>query len=114
MKDESIERVIVNNITIDLLSGKDVRKIQEDLSNKSIRFYKLLKDKGFDVDILMSDIDNIEPNLIRLKIMYVKECCDQINILNWVIKNRDKFNKLSDYQLYSLYRFGEKFRKKTK
>ena len=112
MKDESIERVIVNNITIDLLAGKDARKIQEDLSNKSIKFYKSLKDKGVDVDILMSNIDNIEPNLIRWKIMYVKECCDQINILNWVIKNRTKFAKLSDYQLYSLYKFGDKFRKK--
>ncbi len=90
MKDESIEKVIVNNITIDLLVER-CAKIQEDLSNKSIKFYKSLKDKGVDVDILMSNIDNIEPNLIRWKIMYVKECCDQINILNWVIKNSRKF-----------------------
>lgn len=114
MKDESIERVIVNSITTDLLTGKEVREIQEGLSNKATHFYKSLKNKGIDVDNAMLDIDSIDVNLIRWKVIYVKECCDQINALNWVMKNKTKFNKLDNYQLYSLYRFGEKFRKKTK
>jgi len=113
MKDESIERVIINLIVKDLLSGIDVRKIQENLNIKINLYNKSILEKGIEIDKIVN-IDEIEPNIIRYRIMYIKYCCNEINVLNWIIKNKNVFPKLSNYQLYSLYKFGEKFKKKTK
>ena len=99
-----------------LAKDNDIKVIECNLrASRSLPFVsKVLKVNFIDVATkVMLNVDNIDNKIVKWKVLYIKECYHQINILNWVVRNKSKFPKLEDYKLYNLYKFGDKFRKKS-
>ena len=66
-------------------------------------------DKDVDVvKLLLQDVETIAPVKTKYQIMYIKECSKKVKDLDWVLKNKSKFPKMSNSQVFGLTRLREK------
>lgn len=116
MNKDRIAEMIDKNILISLTDGHAIQYIREELGQKMNKFVNSIKDADKKADILellMMDPENITPTRTRYQVLYIKHCGQRIKDLDWLLKNRDKFPRLSRSQVFKLVKLKEKLSKEN-
>lgn len=111
MNRDNVVNMIDKKIVASLVEGHSIRYIQQELDDKMHKFAGNIKDADENVDLLKllsMDVNTIAPTRTRYQIMYIKECGKRIKDLDWLIKNKYKFPKLSNSQVFNLIKLREK------
>lgn len=115
MQKETIFNSIDNNIIKDLKTGISVNAIQSQLALKINKFSQTLK-KDNEVDLqqlLKLSFEELSPIRTRYGVTYIKHTLQRIEDLNWLIKNKYKFPKLSNSQIFNLIKLKYKLSKEN-
>lgn len=111
MKKEAIVNMIDRIIVSSLAEGHAIAYIQQELDKKMHKFAGNIKDNDKNADLLkllVMDENSISPTRTRYQVMYIKQCGKRIKDLNWLLKNKYKFPKLSNSQVFNLLKLREK------
>lgn len=111
MKQESVFNMIDRSIISSLVEGHAIRSIQDDLNTRMNNMVTSIKacDKNADVlKLLLTDVEKITPSKTKYQVMYIKVCSRRVKDLDWLIKNKYKFPRLSNSQVFNLLKLKEK------
>ena len=103
--------MIDKKIIQSLIDGHDPSSIQKDLNDNMNRFcYNIQKDdKTVDVlKLLMMKAETITPSKTKYQVMYIKVCAQRVKDLDWLIKNKYKFPKIPNSQVFKLIKLKER------
>lgn len=109
MKYESVKKLIDKNI-LDKLTEINILDLSEDLSNRISKFKSIIK-KDYDIDYepsILEKVEEVEQSRLRYNLYYIKHCDIRINDFKWMIKNRLKFSKYNNKQIFNLILLKEK------
>ena len=90
--------------------GKDINHVLSELKTRSINFEKVLRrDPDLNVEKMMiSEWDDIKVVKVRYGTFYIRSCAKRIKDLDWISKNKSKFSKYSDIEMFNLVKFKDK------
>jgi hypothetical protein len=111
MNRDSVLNMIDKKIVASLVEGHSIRYIQQELDDKMHKFAGNIKDSDKNIDLLKllsMDVNTISPTRTRYQVIYIKECGKRIKDLDWLLKNKYKFPKLSSSQVFNLIKLREK------
>jgi hypothetical protein len=110
MRKETIKNNITTNILKNLDEGQDIDDIKKELFVKIHKFVRIISsDPEINVyELLTHDPDTIGAVRTRCQVIYINECNRYINDLSWIIQNKNKFPKLSNYSLFKLILLKER------
>jgi hypothetical protein len=112
MKKESIADIVDKNIHESYLSGSTHNVVIDLLNAKMTNLRTILSKDRPDIviDHLMDveDWDSISPIRARYTIFYIKHSKKRIQDITWIEKNRSKFTKFSNVQIFSLIKLKDK------
>jgi hypothetical protein len=108
MNRETIVNMIDKKIFISLADGHSILYIKNDICARVDKFLKEIKNLDNGEVLLGLDINSIQPSRAKYQIIYIKESLKRIEDLDWMIKNKHKFSKLSDYQIFNLLKLKER------
>ena len=105
---EQILKMVDRCILQSFEKGNNITDIQSELENKKVKFKSILiRDMDNVEKILVSDWDDIESSKARYGSFYIRSCSKRIEDLDWIIKNKNKFNKYSYSEVFQLSKFKE-------
>lgn len=110
VKYKAVANLLDNNI-IKKLSEVGLLDIIDDLSERVIKFSGIIERdfKGVKVDaIQVDDFDKIESSKLKYYISYVYHCNKRIDDVKWILKNRGRFEKMKNLQVFNLLKLKER------
>lgn len=108
MIDNSIRRALEHKISLD-----DIICELNERSNSNLR---VIENEGESIVSLYSIIDSEDydkPQKLRYSYYVIQHCYNRINDIDWVIKNRYRFEKETDSELVSLSKLRGKLKSKN-
>lgn len=109
---EQILKMVDRCISQSFEKGNNITDIQIELETKKVKFKSILDRDMCNVEeILSADWDDIKSSKARYGSFYIRNCSKRIEDLDWIIKNKNKFNRYSYSEIFQLIKFKEKLLK---
>jgi hypothetical protein len=109
---------LIDNRIIERLQVLSILEVKQETFNKASRFSDIIKRDIPDININKllnndsTELNKIDPKLtnrIKYCIFYINHCYGRVNDLEWMLKNRIKFNRYDNQKLFRLLKFKESF-----
>lgn len=110
MKYEKVKNLIDRNLG-DKLREIPLLDLKDDLKERVERFKGIaLRDFGIDAEEILksNNVDDMESSRLRYNLYYIIHCRTRLKDIDWIIRNRLKFHKWSNNQIFKLIMLKEK------
>ncbi len=110
MKYDKVRSLIDKNLG-DRLREMTLLDLKEDLNNRIEKFKDIVsRDFGIDAEEILKsgNIDDMESTRLRYNLYYITHCRLRLKDFDWILRNRLKFHKWSNNQVFKLVMLKEK------
>jgi hypothetical protein len=110
MDERRINDMVDKKIIESLRMKCTISDIQSELKTRMNNFTKSIKvDTAINYDKLYNtNFEDIKIVRHRYGITYIKQCQKRVNDLNWILDNKSKFERYSNFEIFKLIQLKDK------